>query len=199
MAEMGAQDGQAAATNAQEVGLPAGLCIWLDLEGVAVGVAPTDIADYCNSWYAFVQEAGYVPGIYVGSQCGLSANQLSYDLKVAHYWKSASNVPTVPGRGYQMVQSLAPDPVDGISIDVDVTQADEQGDQAFFLYPDPPEEPQPTGQAEATAVAEPVNQETTAEPAEQMDSPEQAAPAELATEEKPAEPAQQASEAEPAS
>ena len=140
-AEMGTQDGQCAAANAEQIGLPTGMLIWQDLEGVVSGTAdsPTasDVIGYCNAWYDAVEAAGYVPGLYVGPQSILTANQLFYDLKTSHYWKSASRVPEVPVRGFQMFQSIVPDPVNGVSIDADITRADDEGDQATFLYPEP--------------------------------------------------------------
>jgi hypothetical protein len=77
-----------------------------------------------------------------------------------------------------MVQSLAPDAVDGISIDVDVTQADEQGDQATFLYPIPPEEQTPAPvveTAEQTPAAEQVEPAQHEPPTEQATATEQEA------------------------
>ena len=75
---------------------------------------------------------GYVPGIYVGAQAILTGAQL-YDLKFDHYWKSESRVPAIPVRGYQMVQTLVPELVNGIGIDKDVTQTDNKGGQALWL------------------------------------------------------------------
>lgn len=131
-AELGSSYGSNAATNAQQIGLPAGMNIWLDLEGVAAGTSSQIIIEYCTNWYDQVEAAGYIPGIYVGANCGLSGNQL-YDLPFQHYWQSLSNVPAIPERGYQMVQSGVAEPVNGIGIDQDVVQVDNEGGAPLWL------------------------------------------------------------------
>ncbi len=50
----------------QKVGLPPGMNIWCDLEGIATGTPAADVIAYCQAWYIAVHTAGYVPGIYVG-------------------------------------------------------------------------------------------------------------------------------------
>lgn len=132
-ASLGTTNGSNAANNAKSVGFPPGVNIWLDLEGVATGTSAQTVIDYCNSWYAPVAAAGYVPGIYVGANCILSGSQLYNDLKFQHYWQSLSNVPSIPTRGYQMVQSLVSQPVNGIGIDQDVTQTDQLGGTVLWL------------------------------------------------------------------
>jgi len=131
-AALGETTGANAAVNAMTVGFPAGVNVWCDLEGVAAGSSANDVIGYCNSWFATVSAAGYVPGIYVGAQSILTGPQL-YDLKFEHYWKSESRVPAIPVRGYQMVQTMVPKPVNGIGIDKNVTQTDAKGGQALWL------------------------------------------------------------------
>lgn len=125
-AAMGKSDGQNTAAHAKTVGLLPGVNIWCDLEGVANGMAAQDVADYCSQWFEAVSAAGYAPGLYVGSDAGLSGAQL-YELPFQHYWQSCSSVPEIPQRGYQMVQTLVPQPVNGIGIDADQTQTDQLG------------------------------------------------------------------------
>ena len=129
---MGQQDGTNAAYNAGEIGFPAGVNLWCDLEGVAAGAAASDVIAFCNAWYDAVAAAGYVPGLYVGANCILDGQQI-YDLKFQHYWKSLSRVPVLPARGYQLIQTLVPEPVNGIGIDQDVAQTDTAGGQALWL------------------------------------------------------------------
>jgi hypothetical protein len=64
--------------------------------------------------------AGYVLGLYVGANALLSGQQL-HDLPFEHYWQSCSEVPSIPARGHQMVQTLVGEPVNGIGIDQDTT------------------------------------------------------------------------------
>lgn len=128
----GESNGNNAAANAESIGLPPGLNIWCDLEGIADSTDAQDVINYCSAWYSAVSAAGYVPGLYVGANAVLNSQQL-YDLPFQHYWQSCSEVPDVAVRGYQMVQIFVPDAVNGIGIDEDMTQTDEQGGQALWL------------------------------------------------------------------
>jgi len=129
---VGQSDGTNAAGKAAAIGFPAGVNIWCDLEGMNQAAAAQDVIAYCTAWYQAVLAGGFVPGLYVGANAILSGQQL-YDLPFQHYWKSLSNVPAIPVRGYQMIQTLIPKPVNGIGIDQDVTQTDQQGGQALWL------------------------------------------------------------------
>ena len=133
-AALGRQYGQAAAHNAAAVGLPfastgagsgLGVSLWLDLEGVASWATTADTIDYCNAWAGAVEDAGFLPGLYVGANQPLSGNELYWRLRVKTYWKSASTVPALPYRGYQMVQALAPSPVTAVAVDRNVIMADD--------------------------------------------------------------------------
>jgi hypothetical protein len=131
-AGLGQQDGQNAASNAQDVGFPAGVNVWCDLEGVGNSISPQDVIDYCQAWYAAVNDAGFVPGIYVGYGTQLTGQQL-YDLSFQHYWKSQSSVPAIPERGYQLIQFLPSVTAYGIAIDLDITQTDGKGGKSQWL------------------------------------------------------------------
>jgi hypothetical protein len=131
-AGLGQQDGQNAASNAQDVGFPAGVNVWCDLEGVSNSISPQDVIDYCQAWYAAVNGAGFVPGIYVGYGTQLTGQQL-YDLSFQHYWKSQSSVPAIPERGYQLIQFLPSVTAYGIAIDLDITQTDGKGGKSQWL------------------------------------------------------------------
>jgi hypothetical protein len=125
--ELGQTYGANAAANAQAVGLPAGVNVWLDLEGVAADT-PAEVAiDYCNAWFAAVAAAGYAPGLYVGASAILTPDQLYSDLSVAYYWKSLSNTPEVATRGYCMVQTAGGAPIAGYGYDQDTVQTDNLG------------------------------------------------------------------------
>ncbi len=136
-AARGAQYGAAAAANAQATGLPPGVTVWLDLEGISAGVSSEDVIAYCNQWFDPVATAGYQPGLYVGVNCGLDGDALYWRLKTRHYWRSGSAVPDLPHRGYQLVQRItqAPDVVNGIAIDRNVTYTDGFGDAVSWLAP----------------------------------------------------------------
>jgi len=129
---LGNEFGANAAANAQEVGFPAGVCVWCDLEGVAAGTAAQDVIDYCTAWFEGVSAAGYLPGLYVGPDCVLDGAQL-YALPFGHYWQAASQTPNLAGRGYQMQQRLVRDPVNGIGIDANQTHEDSAVGRAKWL------------------------------------------------------------------
>lgn len=131
-AALGQSYGNNAANNANAVGFPPGVNIWCDLEGVNQTTPAQEVIDYCAAWFAAVSAAGYVPGLYVGDSVVLSGRQL-YDLPFAHYWQSASEVPALPSRGYQMIQTLVQGLVNGIGIDLDTAQTDGEGGQALWL------------------------------------------------------------------
>lgn len=131
-AALGQGDGTHAAGNAAAIGFPPGVNIWCDLEGVAGDAAAADVIGYCNAWFAAVAARGYVPGLYVGANCILDGQQL-YDLAFQHYWKSISDVPVLPARGYQLTQTMVPGLVNGIGIDKDVAKTDGEGGQALWL------------------------------------------------------------------
>lgn len=131
-ANLGQQDGQNAATNALDIGFPAAVNVWCDLEGVGSRATPQDVIDYCQAWHSAVSAAGFAPGLYVGSRAQLSGEQL-YGLPFQHYWRSQSTVPDIPHRGYQLIQLFPSVAANGISIDVDMTQKDIAGAQAQWL------------------------------------------------------------------
>ena len=132
-AELGKTHGDNAATNTDQVGFPIKVNLWCDLEGISPDATAQDVIDYCNAWYDAVNAWKYIPGLYVGANCILNGEQLYEDLKFQHYWKSESYVPQVATRSYQMVQSYVGEPVNGISIDRDVTYIDDEGGRPQWL------------------------------------------------------------------
>lgn len=138
-AAKGTANGSVAASEAGKLGIPAGVTIWCDLEGVAVGTPRQSVIDYCNRWYAAVSGAGYVPGLYVGYHAGLPATDLYKHLRFAHYWAAynlnADQYPAV--RGVQMKQSKhqPTDAVPGVQLDfqVDRISADRLGGRPMLL------------------------------------------------------------------
>jgi Domain of unknown function (DUF1906) len=132
---LGQLDGGNAAKNALAVGFSGDVCIWLDLEGVSPAASAQNVINHCSAWYDAVAAEGFTPGLYVGVSAVLESEQLYEDLPFQHYWKSASTVPDVATRGYQMVQYLVPALVNGIAIDGDSVQADNEGGQVLWLAP----------------------------------------------------------------
>lgn len=134
--EKGTRFGDNAVANAREAGLPAGVNVWLDLEEIAASSSTAGIIAYCTNWFGEVHGGGYVPGIYVGANCGLSGDQL-FALPFQHYWKSGSAVPPIPTRGYQLVQTIDPSLRIGhgstVEIDTNRTHTDHLGGNAQWL------------------------------------------------------------------
>ena len=129
---LGQQDGQEASANAQTVGFPDRVSLWCDLEGVNSSAQAQDVIDYCEAWYEAVSAAGYIPGLYVGAEGLLNGRQL-YDLSFQHYWRSQSQVPDIPHRGYQVIQFGPSIQINGVRIDLDVALNDNQGGTAQWL------------------------------------------------------------------
>jgi hypothetical protein len=120
--------GENAAWNARQLEVPEGVTLWMDLEWATVAPPAADSLAYANAWAKAVAAVGYEPGVYVGSNCGLNGDQLWSFPQIRHYWKSASMVPWVPNRGFQMIQTL-PTKVHGLMIDQDVSCLDNMGDR----------------------------------------------------------------------
>jgi len=132
-AALGAEYGGNAALFTSEIGFPKGVNIWCDLEGVERGAEASIVIEYCNNWYDEVNAAGYVPGLYVGANCGLTGQQLYRNLKFQHYWKSGSKVPEVEKRGYQLFQQTPSVKVNGMSIDKNTAVTDQLRGQVQWL------------------------------------------------------------------
>jgi hypothetical protein len=141
-AAKGTANGSIAASEAVKLGIPSGVTIWCDLEGVAVGTPRKGVIDYCNRWYKTVSGDGYVPGLYVGYHAGLTATDLYKELRFANYWAAynlnADRYPAV--RGVQMKQSKhqPADAVPGVQLDfqVDRVSADRLGGRPTLLAPE---------------------------------------------------------------
>ena len=136
--DLGTEYGANAAAFAKQIGFPPGVNVWLDLEGVSTSAAAADVIAYCNGWYSQVSGAGYVPGVYIGWEPGLTGAQLYGDLKFQHYWAAynVDGVSTPNPRGWQMVQSSGSGEVGSLGTDVydvDTTHVDKMGGQVLWL------------------------------------------------------------------
>ncbi|HEV8448598.1 MAG TPA: glycoside hydrolase domain-containing protein [Gemmatimonadaceae bacterium] len=140
--DKGAEYGANAAAATGLLGIPQGVVVWCDLEGVARGTPAATTLAHCNAWFEAVAGQGYVPGIYVGWHCGLTPDQLYRGLKFAHFWGAYNlNSDEEPAiRGLQMKQhaALHKDVPAGLpySIDVDTVRADNLGGLPIVYAPD---------------------------------------------------------------
>lgn len=135
---LGAEYGANAASFTQQIGFPPGINLWCDLEGVSTSAAASDVIAYCNAWSAAVSSVGYVPGLYIGWEPGLTGQEL-YDLEFQHYW-GAYNVDgdsTPTPRGFQLQQRVASGgTIGGLAseyYDDDDTSTDGEGGTALWL------------------------------------------------------------------
>jgi hypothetical protein len=140
--DKGAKNGETAGTEAAKVGVPSGVMLWCDLEGVAPNTPAADVIDYGNRWHSCIAAAGFLPGLYVGWHNGLTPKELYEELRFTHYWAAynlnADQAPAV--RGVQMKQS-AMKPVDappGVSVafQTDVVRTDALGGRPTVVAPD---------------------------------------------------------------
>jgi hypothetical protein len=133
---LGTTWGANAAAYAADAGIPAGVNIWLDLEGIALATAHADIIAYANAWFAAVAAAGFVPGVYVGYDVLLSPDELYHALETEHYWRACGDIPDISVRGYQLRQTCLnigkPD-----EFDYDDTQTDALGGRVIWLTTNP--------------------------------------------------------------
>lgn len=134
---LGQQHGREASANAETVGFPSRVNLWCDLEGVNSSAQAQEVIDYCEAWYEAVSAARYLPGLYVGAEALLNGRQL-YDLPFQHYWRSQSQVPDIPHRGYQVIQLGPSIQINGVQVDLDVAVNDSQAGAAHWLRVDTP-------------------------------------------------------------
>ncbi|HJQ10301.1 MAG TPA: glycoside hydrolase domain-containing protein [Gemmatimonadaceae bacterium] len=135
----GARNGGVAASECELLGVPWGVTVWCDLEGIAPGTSSQRVIDYCNAWHAAVSGSGYTPGVYVGYRAGLTPSQLYRALRFTHYWGAynlnSDQYPAV--RGVQMKQGRArqADRPSGVTIDfqTDRVRADALGGRPTLL------------------------------------------------------------------
>ena len=129
-AATGAEDGQAGALWMLNLGIPAGVCLWLDLD-----VTPTAqiVIDYVNAWYAAAAKylGSASPGVYMEPGVPLNASDRYSKLNLHRYWATAANDPNrfPSNRGCQIIQAWGstkgeyfPEP--GLVIDGDLVQSD---------------------------------------------------------------------------
>jgi hypothetical protein len=68
------------------LGIPAGVTVWLDLEGLDAWNTPADqLMALINAWARDIKAGGWMPGLYVGAPQPLTGKQL-YSLGVVRYW-----------------------------------------------------------------------------------------------------------------
>jgi hypothetical protein len=133
---LGLSYGETAVVACQELLLPSDLTIGNDLESVTA--KPADVIAFCNAWFDALDSVGYVPGQYVGYGCGLTREELFYNLKVARFWAAYNlNDDQVPAvRGVCLRQHVAESPGVPFSFQNDTARADALGGRWTVFAPD---------------------------------------------------------------
>jgi hypothetical protein len=141
-------------------GYPASGIILLDSEDWPPTLSVDTWAQWINTWSQAIRRAGFVDGIYVGAgqPAGVTAQDLYQRLITQHYWRSASAVPDVATRGYQIVQTRLDLAVAGYAVDLDTVHPDALGDLPPAVVPVPAATPaapaSPTGPTLAQVAAD---------------------------------------------
>jgi hypothetical protein len=118
---------------AKALGVPAGVVLWLDVEGLSATMAIADLIAKLNAWADAVLAAGWVPGLYVADRCLLTSAEL-YALRVVRYWKGAARIVdrfgmlAEPACGWCLWQFVpANDAFGGTRVDYDASAQDYKG------------------------------------------------------------------------
>lgn len=126
----GAYNGADAAAQCSALGLPAGVTVWLDLEGQkAFHLDPHVLIATINDWARPVRAANFQPGIYVGVPQPLTSSEL-FGLDVVRYWRGQGSIRdrfnelAEPKCGWCMYQTFPSHMRCGVYVDVDITQQD---------------------------------------------------------------------------
>ena len=106
------------------VDAPVGSLAWVDAEAFPSEVTAADAQAWIQAWGAAIAAGHLSPGGYEGAGCPLSGDDWWNITTLARYWKSASAVPVVPHRGYQMTQTAVNQDLSGVTVDYDTVQHD---------------------------------------------------------------------------
>jgi hypothetical protein len=126
-------DGDAAVAQCHALNLPAGVTVWLDVEGQGAFNTPVgELANKINAWADKVAAAGYIPGLYVGVPQPLSSAQL-WALHVQRYWRGQGSIRdhanqlAEPTGGWCMTQMWPSAQCGGTLVDFNIVGADYRG------------------------------------------------------------------------
>lgn len=141
--EKGRAYGWYAAVSAEDAGVPPGVTLWCDVEGIMPGTPSELVIAYANAWADQARAAGYRAGGYIGFGAILTAEQLYHRLTFDAFWLAYNgNVDQIPVvRGVCLRQHALPDAerpagyhgLDGI--DQNVVQADALGGLPWVYAP----------------------------------------------------------------
>ncbi len=126
-------DGARAVAEARALEVPAGVVLWLDVEGLPTTTDVPTLIGKINAWADVVKAAGFIPGIYFADRCLLTSAEM-YALRVYRYWKGAARIVdrfgnlAEPACGWCLWQFVpANDSFGGTRIDYDAAAQDYRG------------------------------------------------------------------------
>lgn len=129
--EDGAQDELA---QLRALGIPAGVTVWLDLEGMkAWKDDPVQLCAKIDAWAAPVADAGYVAGLYCGVPQPLTSKELGDRPRITRYWAGQGRQVdrfgnlSEPTAGYCMRQFFPSVTWCGVLLDANMTGQDYRG------------------------------------------------------------------------
>lgn len=135
--DLGRRYGMNAAAESAKIGLPVGVNVWCDLEGVKLGTPAASVIAFLQEWWRAVAHVGYLPGLYVGWHAGLGAEQLFRDTPFQYYWAAYNlNRDQYPATRGVCMQQGTEQTLAGIRFDPDVCGRDALGNSPTFLAPE---------------------------------------------------------------
>ena len=114
-------------------GLPLHTELVTDVESPAPHTTAAQVEGFVNAWTDEAEKAGCEAVLYEGCGIVCSSEELYHALRLRRFWKSASLVPPVAHRGYQMIQTAVEVSLHGQHFDLDTAQADQMGDLPSLL------------------------------------------------------------------
>ncbi len=135
----GERIGEAAASNAIQLGAPKGTTVFCDAEWTD-GPTSHQIDAFLRAWQVPVRAAGLRAGLYVGAgavdisgRAAPTPKALAMLPGYRSYWRACSpHIPDLPARGYALWQCL-PEKVHGIEIDQDCCHDDNRGARPYLM------------------------------------------------------------------
>jgi hypothetical protein len=128
-----------AIARATVLGIPKGVVLWLDVEGLAAATSIPDLIAKINRWADAVALAGWIPGGYFADRTLLTSAEL-YALRIVRYWRGAARIVdrhsdlAEPACGWVLEQlTPANHPFGGTLIDFDVSRTDFRGRVAIAI------------------------------------------------------------------
>jgi hypothetical protein len=122
--------GPASVAQAKKLGLPPDTSVWLDLEGMpAFRTDPATLIEAANAWATAIEEAGWMPCLYVGVPQPLTSDEL-YGLRHVRYWhgqgdiRDRENRPAAPACGWTLRQKWPSLKRGGVLVDDNTLQPD---------------------------------------------------------------------------